>query len=55
MMTKKKTFEQYFFEIMNVFTKLSELGIKVPNVNFVQIMMKAILDSYDSFMQQYTS
>jgi hypothetical protein len=40
---------------MSVLAQLLELGIKVLDVDLVQIMMKAIDDNYNSFMQQYIS
>jgi len=35
---------------MSVLAQLLELGIKVLDVDFVQIMMKVVDDNYNSFM-----
>jgi hypothetical protein len=40
---------------MNVLAQLLELGVKVLDVDLVQIMMQAVVDNYKFFMQQYTS
>jgi hypothetical protein len=40
---------------MSVPAQLLELGVKVLDVDLVQIMMQALVDNYNFFMQQYTS
>jgi len=40
---------------MSVPAQLLELGVKVLDVDLVHIMMQALVDNYNFFMQQYTS
>ncbi len=40
---------------MSVPAQLLELGVKVLDVDLVQIMMQALVDNYNFFMQQYTT
>lgn len=47
LMIKENTFQSYFFEFMSVLAQLLELGVKVLDVDLVQIMMKVVADIYN--------
>jgi len=47
--------ETYFSQFRQNLAQLSAIGVKVDDIDLVQIVMKALPDSYDSFLQNYTS
>jgi transposase InsO family protein len=54
-MTKETTFEVYFREMNNLASQLEAIGAPIPDPDLVQIAMRAIPNSYDHFLQFYTS
>ena len=54
-MTEETTFEFNFGEMNNLASQLEAINAPIPDPDLVQIAMRAILDSYDHFLQFYTS
>jgi len=47
--------ETYFSQFRQNLAQLSAIGVRIDDTDLVQIVMKALPDSYDSFLQNYTS
>jgi hypothetical protein len=50
-----KTIEQYFADLKDITSQLAAIGERIPDSKLVQIVMKALPDGYDSFLQHYTT
>lgn len=51
MINDSKSFEQYFVKIQDIIAKLATTGVIVFDDDLVQIVMKAVSDSYNHFME----
>jgi hypothetical protein len=51
----RKTFEQYFADLKDIMSRLAAIGERIPDSVLVQIVMKGLPYSYDSFLQHYTA
>jgi hypothetical protein len=53
--SKSARVENYFSQFRQNLAQLSAIGVKIDDADLVQIVMKALPDSYDYFLQNFTS